>query len=130
MIVDTSAIVAIFNNEPESDLLSAALKRSPRSCIAAPTYLELVMVLTGSRSMRPIDFIDAFLIRLKIETILFSPDMARVAAEGFRRYGKGRGHPAQLNFGDCISYAASKVEAMPLLFKGADFRLTDVECAI
>ena len=65
-----------------------------------------------------------------IEIVAFGSSALDVAVDAFLKYGKGQSHPAQLNFGDCMSYAASKVEAMPLLFKGEDFRLTDVECAI
>jgi len=63
-----------------------------------------------------------------IRAIPFAADHAAVAREAFLRYGKGR-HPAALNFGDCIAYATARLEAMPLLFKGDDFRLTDIEAA-
>jgi ribonuclease VapC len=130
MIVDSSVIVAILREEFDAEIYVASLSRSPKSCMASPTYLELVMVMTGGRSPKPMELLDAFLSRMGIEIISFSVDMSRVATKAFLQYGKGRGHKAQLNFGDCISYATSKVEMMPLLFKGDDFRHTDVECAI
>jgi ribonuclease VapC len=67
--------------------------------------------------------------KTEIEILTFDANMANIAIEAYIRFGKGRGHPAQLNFGDCIAYAASKAEALPLLFKGDDFRKTDVWCA-
>jgi ribonuclease VapC len=130
MIVDTSAIVAVLRQEPDAETFVKALFNAPKSYITAPTYLELVMVITGGRPAPAAEVVDLLLHRLKIEVIPFSADMARVAAQALFDYGKGRNHKAQLNFGDCISYAASKVEVMPLLFKGQDFRLTDVECAV
>lgn len=74
--------------------------------------------------------VDALLRASNIGIMEFSASSASVAVEAFLKYGKRRGHPAQLNFGDCISYAVSRSEAMPLLFKGDDFRHTDVDCAI
>lgn len=72
--------------------------------------------------------LDALIGVLKIDPVPFTADHTAVARSAFLRYGKGR-HPAGLNFGDCISYATAKLEAMPLLFKGDDFRLTDIEAA-
>ncbi len=130
MIVDTSAIVAILRSEPEAEAYVRALFDSPKSFITAPNYLELVMVITGGRPAASAEVVDLLLSRMRIDIIPFSADMARVAAQAFFDYGKGRNHKTQLNFGDCISYAASKVEMLPLLFKGEDFRLTDVDCAL
>jgi ribonuclease VapC len=130
MIVDASAIVAILREEPDAEDYVAALFKSRKSFIASPTYLELVMVTTGGRSPHSSDFVETFLRRMGTEIIPFTADMTHVATQAFLIYGKGRSNKAQLNFGDCISYATSKVELMPLLFKGDDFRQTDVECAI
>jgi ribonuclease VapC len=130
MIIDTSALVAIFRLESEAETFARLIAqiRSPR--VVAPIYLEVCMVLLGKKDASQISHINDFFDRAAIEVIPFEKDMARIAVQAFLKYGKGRGHPAQLNFGDCISYAASKVEMMPLLFKGGDFRLTDVECAV
>jgi len=87
------------------------------------------MVLLGSHRPDMQTEIDNFLSAAEIEILAFTPDHAAVAREAFLRYGKGR-HPAALNFGDCIAYATARLEAMPLLFKGDDFRLTDVEPAV
>ena len=87
------------------------------------------MVLTGLHRSDMMEELDAFLRTASIETIAFTADHAAVARQAFLRYGKGR-HPAALNFGDCIAYATARLEAMPLLFKGDDFRLTDIEAAV
>lgn len=85
------------------------------------------MVLTSGKNQKGLTEIHALLNSLAIEIIAFTPAMAKLATEAFLKYGKGSGHSAQLNFGDCKAYAASKVEGLPLLFKGEDFAKTDVE---
>ena len=84
------------------------------------------MVLAGGWQDEILGRLDDFLSTASIETIPFTTDHAAVARQAFLRYGKGR-HPAALNFGDCIAYATARLEAMPLLFKGDDFRLTDMK---
>jgi ribonuclease VapC len=130
MMVDTSVVVAILRNEIEAQDYARLINRVGRAYMVAPSYVELSMVMIGNKTPQSLNKIKTTLGQLSIRVVSFTPEMADHAARAFERYGKGRGHPAQLNFGDCISYAASKVEAMPLLFKGNDFRLTDVECAI
>jgi ribonuclease VapC len=130
MIVDASAIVALIRNEPEAESIYRAIITSPRVVLVAPTYVECCLVLTKDRSADAIMQLDALLEKLSVDVIPFTPKMAKIAAQAFVKFGKGRGNQAQLNFGDCISYAASKVEAMPLLFKGEDFGFTDVEKAV
>ena len=130
MIVDTSAIVAILRDEPEARKYYELIKASSLSYLPAPLFLELCMVVISGRSPDAEYEVLSVIEELGIKLIEFTPTMAKVATKSFIKYGKGRGHPAQLNFGDCISYATSKVEAMPLLFKGDDFRLTDVEAAL
>jgi ribonuclease VapC len=129
MIVDASAIVALIRNEPEAESIYRSIVTSPRVVLVAPTYVECCLVLTKDRSADAIMQLDALLEKLSVDIIPFTPKMAKIAAQAFLKFGKGRGNQAQLNFGDCISYAASKVEAMPLLFKGEDFGFTDVERA-
>jgi len=129
MIVDSSALVAILRAEPGHDRFVRVITDARRRLIASPTLLETSMVLAGGWQDNILDQLDAFLRAASIETIAFTAEHAAVARDAFLRYGKGR-HPAALNFGDCISYAAARLEAMPLLFKGDDFRLTDIEAAI
>ncbi|TPM22539.1 type II toxin-antitoxin system VapC family toxin [Mesorhizobium sp. B2-3-3] len=129
MIVDSSALVAVLRAEPGHDQFVRAITNAGRRLIAAPTLLETTMVLVGGWQDEIADRLDAFLSAASIDTIPFTADHAAVARQAFLRYGKGR-HPAALNFGDCIAYAAARLEVMPLLFKGNDFRLTDIEPAI
>ncbi|TIQ75140.1 MAG: type II toxin-antitoxin system VapC family toxin [Mesorhizobium sp.] len=129
MIIDPSALVAILRTEPGYDRLVLAIAQAERRLLAAPTLLETTMVLVGRWQDQIVDRFEAFLRTASIETIPFTADHAAVARQAFLRYGKGR-HPAALNFGDCIAYATARLEAMPLLFKGDDFRLTDIEPAV
>jgi ribonuclease VapC len=129
MIIDSSALVAVLRAEPGHDQFVRAIANARRRLIASPTLLETTMVLVGGWQDEIVDRLDAFLSAASIETIPFTADHAAVARRAFLRYGKGR-HPAALNFGDCIAYAAARLEAMPLLFKGNDFKLTDIEPAV
>ncbi len=128
MIIDTSAFIAILRGEPERipflEIMDAAKSRA----VAAPTLLETSMVLIGKQNADIAKALDDFLAVSDIDILPFTADHLAVAREAFLRYGKGR-HPASLNFGGCIAYATARLEAMPLLFKGEDFRLTDVEAA-
>lgn len=129
MIIDSSVLVAILLLEPGYDRFVLAITQAKRRLLAAPTLLETTMVLAGRREDEILDRLDQFLRTASIETVPFTADHAAVARQTFLRYGKGR-HPAALNFGDCIAYATARLEAMPLLFKGDDFRLTDIEAAV
>jgi ribonuclease VapC len=129
MIVDSSAIVAILRAEADRDLYLFAIDSAEIRKIPAPTLVETTMVLTGIHRSDMMESLGAFLRVASIETIPFTADHAALARQAFLRYGKGR-HPAALNFGDCIAYAVARLEAMPLLFKGEDFRLTDIEPAV
>lgn len=130
MIVDSSALLAILQGEPEAREFANRLRTAGKSFVASATYLETCMVFSARRGPAFVSDVDALLVEGKVEVVPFSVDAGRAAVHAFLKYGKRRGHPAQLNFGDCISYAMSKTELMPLLFKGEDFRKTDVECAI
>ncbi|OBQ70423.1 type II toxin-antitoxin system VapC family toxin [Mesorhizobium erdmanii] len=129
MIIDSSVLVAIFRLEPGYERFVLALTQAKRKLLPAPTFLETTMVLAGGWQDEILDRLDRFLRTASIETIAFTADHAAVARQAFLRYGKGR-HPAALNFGDCIAYATARLESMPLLFKGDDFRLTDIEAAV
>lgn len=88
------------------------------------------MVLASKTSNAGIQRLDSFLKQLSIKIIPYTEEMSVVATRAFLSFGKGQQNKAQLNFGDCMVYSASKVEAMPLLFKGEDFAHTDVERAV
>lgn len=129
MIVDSSALLAILTEEEDAIVLNRAIARAVTCAISAPTLLETSMVLSGRRGQDTIDALDAYMSKAGISILPFTADHALIARQAFLRYGKGR-HTVGLNFGDCIAYAAAKLEGMPLLFKGDDFRQTDVEAAL
>ncbi|KAA3448072.1 VapC toxin family PIN domain ribonuclease [Mesorhizobium sp. SARCC-RB16n] len=129
MIIDSSVLVAILRVEPGFERFVLAIAQAKRRLLAAPTFLETTMLLAGDRQDEILDRLDRFLRTASIDTIDFTADHAAVARQAFLRYGKGR-HPAGLKYGDCIAYATARLEAMPLLFKGDDFRLTDIEAAV
>jgi ribonuclease VapC len=125
MVVDTSALIALLNMEPESARLAVALESDPTRLVSAATVVEAGLVIEsrfGSVGGRELDLLIAKA-GLSIESV--TADQADVAREAWRRYGKGR-HSAGLNFGDCFSYALAKVTGEPLLFKGDDFTHTDI----
>lgn len=130
IVVDASALVAILKNEPDHAVFDDALT-GRRSLIGAPTLLELKMVLSGVFDDAIADRIVLRLLNeVRIEPVDFTSAMADAAVTAFRTFGKGRGHPAKLNFGDCMSYAVAKVLDIPLLYKGGDFARTDIRSAL
>jgi ribonuclease VapC len=129
MAVDTSAILAIALEEEEIFIFTEILSRN-KSVIGASTLLEAHIVLTSRLGTEGPRFLSKILSEARISVIAFTEEHSRIAQEAFTRYGKGQGHRAQLNFGDCLSYAVAKAENLPLLFKGADFSYTDIEAAI
>ena len=126
MIVDTSALIAILRDEPEASFCATAIETASDRRISAANFLEAAVVIDGSRdpvaSRRFDDLVREA--RLVIEPVTES--QVRIAREAYRDFGKGTGHPAQLNFGDCFAYALAKTTGEPLLFKGNDFIHTDV----
>jgi ribonuclease VapC len=123
---DTSALYAVLNQQNPDVDYGIHLARSP-CLIGWPTLFELQTVLTN-RSMRPDrhQFIDFLLAQPNITLVDFDREHYAAAADAMVRYGKGRGHPAQLNYGDCMSYAIAKVARVPLIYKGEDFVHTDI----
>lgn len=129
MIVDTSAIVAISLGEPEAQALKEALLRSPNPRISAPNYVELCAVMQRRDRPEIGRMVDRLLHDCAIRVEAFDADHARVAAQAYRDYGRGSGHPARLNLGDVYSYALAHVTGEPLLFRGDYFTHTDVRLA-
>src|ERR1700722_13314650 len=117
MVVDTSAIVAIILREQGYLRLEDVLERAGPIVVSAPILFKASMVLTTRLGRDPQTVISAFLERTRAEIVAFDSAHLRVAIAAFHRYGKGR-HPARLNFGDCMSYAAARVSRQPLLFTG------------
>jgi ribonuclease VapC len=125
--LDTSAVVAIALGETESDGFSRRIARGG-AVVGVPTLLETRLVLT-SRMDEAEGFVRGFLRIPDVHTVSFSLKMYTLAADAFDRFGRARGHPARLNFGDCLAYAVAKHHDAPLLYKGGDFSLTDIRAA-
>ena len=128
MILDSSVIVAIALREPGYEELVGKLRSADPLGIGAPTLTEAGMVLSTRLGVEPQALLDRFLRDFGVVPVAFGELHWREALEAFRRFGKGR-HPAALNFGDCLSYAAARLAGRPLLFVGADFSGTDIETA-
>ena len=128
MIVDSSVIVAILGNEPEAPSFEQAIAEASPRRLSAASYVEAALVV--DRRYDPIFSrkLDDLLRDAQITMEPVSIQQARIAREAYRDFGKGR-HRAGLNFGDCFAYALAKEKGEPLLFKGDDFRKTDVEPA-
>ncbi|MEV5000699.1 type II toxin-antitoxin system VapC family toxin [Nocardioides sp. LML1-1-1.1] len=124
MIVDTSALIAILRDEPERDEFAQLIVDQPAR-ISAANWVEAAMVAEGDRGDRG-DRLDRLVATARIVIEPVTESHARAARIAFRRYGRGSGSPARLNFGDCFAYALSATSGEPLLFKGDDFTHTDV----
>ncbi len=128
MIVDSSAIMAILNGEPEAERFAAAIEGARISRMSAVSYVEAATVFAARFPKGALRF-DAFLRDTRIVIEPVSVVQAELAREAYAEYGKGN-HKARLNLGDCFAYALSKDLYEPLLFKGEDFTHTDVESAL
>jgi ribonuclease VapC len=130
MIVDSSAIVAILKREPDWRTFSRALDTSEISRISAANYFESSVVVDGWKDPILSAQLDELIERFDIHIEPVTPEQARIARQAYRDYGKNSGHPANLNFGDCFSYALARAKREPILFKGADFVHTDLRPAV
>lgn len=132
MFIETSALIAILANEPEANVFLSQIERAPRRETGAHVRLEATINLArtlGLGTPEAHELYDAFLAEAGITVIPITDAVARRAVQAFATYGKGQGHPAQLNFGDCLSYACASMSCDTILFKGNDFRETDLTSA-
>ena len=131
MIVDSSAIIAILRNEPEADAVAGAIDvaREPVR-MSAVTYVESGLVADRRRDPLSSRQFDTLIREANISVEVVTAEQARIAREAYRDFGKGSGHPAQLNLGDVFSYALAKSTGEPLLFIGNNFVHTDIESAL
>lgn len=130
MVLDTSAIVAAIIGEPDGPSYRKAMLEARELAISTVTILETRIVLHARLGQDAVREFDEMLENAGVLAIPFDEEMASAAFEAFRRFGKGQGLPAQLNFGDCAVYALAKIRGEPLLFKGEDFARTDIETAL
>ncbi len=128
IVVDTSIFVAIMADEPDQSSFRKVLLNAEARSMSAGNYLEAVMVLEGRRLGSRQD-LDEWLTLRRVGIVAVDLPSARLAADAFVRYGKGR-HPAGLNYGDCFAYALARQLGAPLLFKGGDFAQTDITPAL
>jgi ribonuclease VapC len=125
MVIDTSALVAIFLFEPERDPFLQAIAFADSRLISAAAAFETGIVLEGRHGETAGREFDLFAVQASLEIVPVDSDQVDLARMAWRKYGKGR-HRAALNFGDCFSYALAKYTGEPLLAKGSDFALTDI----
>ncbi len=126
MIIDTSALIAILRQEPEALEFSRAIEAAERPRMSVASYVEAGVVADGARNPVVSRELDDLIRIADIELAPVTVQQGRLAREAYRDFGRGSGHPAKLNFGDCFSYALAKDAGEPLLFKGLDFGATDV----
>ena len=130
MIVDTSAIIAVLKEETDAPRFLRALTISTEpKRISAANYLEAGIVVDANRNPVLSRRLDDLVVQTEIEVEPVTREQAEIARAAYRDFGKGSGHPAELNFGDCFAYALAKSMGEPLLFKGDDFSRTDVAIA-
>ena len=127
MVIDTSAVLAWLKQEPERERIVAALKAYSVCRISSVSLLEAHIVVRACEHPTMVGKLQRFLEEIGAVVMPFDERQARLADTAFQRYGKGQGHPAQLNLGDCAVYALAKSLEEPLLFVGNDFSQTDVE---
>jgi ribonuclease VapC len=126
MVIDTSALVAIFLAEPERKRFLDLIVEGGTRLISAANALETGIVLEAKRGEAAGREFDLFLVRANLLVVPVDGEQVEIARSAWRKYGKGR-HSAALNFGDCFAYALAKSSGEPLLAKGTDFSLTDIE---
>jgi ribonuclease VapC len=132
MFVDASAIVAILTREPDADALADTLETARTPLTSPIAIFEAALGVSRNRHASVAEAeadVHAFLATAGVRTVAITDRDATAALDAFARYGKGRGHPAQLNLGDCFAYAAAKTHGTSLLFKGNDFQKTDIPVA-
>ncbi|CDN56978.1 Probable ribonuclease VapC 4 (plasmid) [Neorhizobium galegae bv. officinalis bv. officinalis str. HAMBI 1141] len=129
MFVDTSVIVAIFSKEEDAQQWIGKIEAAESLCTSALVVLETAMRLSTKLDEDPLVIeqgLSDFFKETKIQIVPIEEADGELAIRAFRDYGKGRGHPAQLNLADCLSYACAKNRGLSLLYKGADFARTDL----
>lgn len=126
MVIDSSALIAILSDESDAPALASAIALAVSCRMSAASLLETAIVIESRHGPAGGEKLDEFIQTAQISIEAVTVGQINIARTAFRRYGKGRGHPAGLNFGDCFSYALAKGLGEPLLFKGDDFSRTDI----
>jgi ribonuclease VapC len=129
MFIDTSVIVATLSNEDDAAALAERIEAAPLRVTSALVFLEATMRLSTKLAIHPLAVgkrIQAFLTEADIGFAPMDEHTAALSMKAFADYGKGAGHPAQLNLADCLSYACAKAQGIPLAYQGEDFSHTDL----
>ena len=130
MIVDSSALIAILAGEPDAEELNDVLSGAVRPALSVANYLEAAIVLDRHPARRAGEKLDRYLVTGQVELADVTESQARIARAAYRNFGRGTGDPAGLNFGDCFAYALAIDRDESLLYKGNDFKHTDVRSAL
>jgi len=130
IVVDTSALVAIVLGESERAIFRGVIQRESKALVSSVSHVEARIVLHSRRGQRGVVLFDGLLRLPMFEIVPPGEPELEAAYAAFVAFGKGSGHPANLNFGDLFAYALAKVRGVPLLFKGNDFNHTDIQSAI
>lgn len=125
MVIDTSALLAILLDEPERRQFNEAIEAAESRVMSAAIFVEASIVIETRFGAEGLRDLDLFIQRAGIEIVAVDSEQAHAARRAYSRFGKGR-HQAGLNFGDCFSYALATVLGEPLLYKGEDFRQTEI----
>lgn len=126
MIVDTSALLAVLFAEDDAARIIEALYSASDVRVSAASYFESAILIDRDRDPIASRRLDEFLEESQVVIEPVTHEQARIAREAYADFGRGSGHPAKLNFGDCFAYALAKFRNEPLLFKGGNFKFTDV----
>ncbi|WP_448188048.1 type II toxin-antitoxin system VapC family toxin [Azospirillum sp. sgz301742] len=130
MIIDTSALIAVLRDEEDAPVFAAAIEQAKVRRISAANFLEAAVVIDGSRDPIASRRFDDLIREASITIDPITETHAKIARDAYRDFGRGSGHAAKLNFGDCFAYALAKATGEPLLFKGNDFSRTDIAAAL
>jgi ribonuclease VapC len=125
IVVDTSALIAILDKEPDANLYAEAIAEADSPLISTATLVELNIVMLNRHGIKAAHIVDRLIQEGGFQVESFTIQHAELARDAYARYGKGQ-QPAGLNYGDCFSYALAKATGLPLLFKGQDFSKTDI----
>lgn len=128
MVIDTSALLAILQDEPERRPLIEALEAAASRRLSVASFVEVSLVIESRYGAEGLGDLDLFLDRATVQLEIVDVEQGKLARRAFSQFGKGR-HPAGLNYGDCFAYALARTLGEPLLFKGDDFAQTDIRAA-
>jgi ribonuclease VapC len=129
-VLDSSAVIAVLRQEADADAYLDVIGAAERLRMSAANHLEAAIVVDSARDPVASRRFDQFIAEAGIQVEPVTVSQARIAREAYRDYGKGSGHKASLNFGDCFAYALARETGEPLLFKGDDFSNTDIASAL